>query len=246
MAYKNMLSMSSDAKTVKGQKFGYLTGILYLTPADGSELGNVCPFALLAGCDKPCLNTAGRGAFTNVQLARLAKTELWFNDRAIFFDNLCRSIRRVIKRALRLGLTPVIRLNGTSDIQFELYSFVFEGVIYKNIFELFPDVQFYDYTKIPTRHNVPSNYDLTFSYSGVATFSAVYEKAKLNPIFKRFAVVFDKITNIPAKFDSMPIMGGDDSDLRFLDGSGVVALYAKGKAKKDTSGFVVRPMSLVA
>ena len=240
MAYKKMLSISSDAKTVKGQKFGYLTGILYLTPADGSELGNVCPFALLAGCDKPCLNTAGRGAFSNVQIARLAKTEMWFNNRAIFFDNVCRSIRRVIKRALRLGLTPVIRLNGTSDIQWELYSFVFEGVIYKNIFELFPNVQFYDYTKIPTRHSVPSNYDLTFSYSGVDTFLAVYEKAKLNATFKRFTVVFDKIANIPAKFDSMAFIGGDDSDLRFLDGSGVVALYAKGKAKKDTSGFVVR------
>jgi hypothetical protein len=101
-------------------------------------------------------------------------------------------------------------------------------------------VQFYDYTKIPTRHSVPSNYDLTFSYSGVKTFLAVYEKAKLNPTFKRFAVVFDKIANIPAKFDSMAVVGGDNNDLRFLDGSGVVALYAKGKAKKDTSGFVVR------
>jgi len=238
--------MSSDAKTIKGQKFGYLTGILYLTPADGSELGNVCPFALLAGCDKPCLNTAGRGAFNNVQVARLAKTELWFNDRAIFFDNLCRSIKRVIKRALRLGLTPVIRLNGTSDLQWELYSFVFEGVIYSNIFAMFPDVQFYDYTKIPTRHSIPDNYDLTFSYSGVDSFKPVYQKAKSNSVFKRFAVVFDKASNIPQSFDSMAVMVGDDSDLRFLDGVGIVALYAKGKAKKDSSGFVVRSVSLVA
>ena len=246
MSYKMLLSMSADAKTIKGQKFGYLTGILYLTPADGSEFGNVCPFALLAGCDKPCLNTAGRGAFNNVQLARLAKTELWFNDRAVFFNHLCRSIRRVIARSKRLGLTPVIRLNGTSDLQWELHSFVFDSVIYKNIFAMFPDVQFYDYTKIPTRHSIPANYDLTFSYSGVKTFLPVYQKAKLNPVFKRFAVVFDKAINIPDSFDSMPVMGGDDSDLRFLDGAGVVALYAKGKAKKDTTGFVVRPVSLVA
>jgi len=119
-------------------------------------------------------------------------------------------------------------------------------VIYSSIFELFPDVQFYDYTKIPTRHSIPDNYDLTFSYSGVKTFLPVYQKAKLNPVFKRFAVVFDKAINIPKLFDSMPVMGGDDSDLRFLDGVGIVALYAKGKAKKDKSGFVVRPVSLVA
>ena len=84
MAYKMMLSMSADAKTVKGQAQGYLTGILYLTPADGAGLGNVCPFARLAGCAEPCLATAGRGAFSNVQLARLAKTTMWFTDRAVF------------------------------------------------------------------------------------------------------------------------------------------------------------------
>jgi len=240
MAYKMLLSMSADAKTVKGETMGYLTGILYLTPSDGAGMGDLCPFAVLAGCAEPCLNTAGRGAFSNVQMARYNKTISFKTDRDVFFSNLVKSIRRLIKRAKRLGLIPVVRLNGTSDIQFEKYSFLFEGVLYANIMEYFSDLQFYDYTKIPTRSGIPANYDLTFSYSGVETFLVVYAKARLNPVFKRFAVVFDKQQNIPAKFDGMTTINGDKTDLRFLDGRGVVALYAKGKAKKDTSGFVVR------
>ena len=240
MSYKMMLSMSADAKTVKGQAQGYLTGILYLTPSDGGGFGDVCPFALLAGCAEPCLNTAGRGVFSNVQLARLAKTTMWFNDRSVFFVNMVKSIKRLITRSKRLGLIPVVRLNGTSDIQWEKYAFLFDGVIYSNIMQYFKDVQFYDYTKIPTRNGIPSNYDLTFSYSGVEKFIDVYTKAKLNPVFKRFAVVFDKVGNIPSMFDGMCTLDGDKTDLRFLDGAGVVALYAKGNAKKDLSGFVVR------
>ena len=153
---------------------------------------------------------------------------------------MVKSIRRLKYRANRLGLIPVVRLNGTSDIQFESYAFMFEGVFYANIMAYFPDVQFYDYTKIPTRSGIPSNYDLTFSYSGVESFIDVYTKARLNPVFKRFAVVFDKAANIPVSFDGMRTIDGDKTDLRFLDGAGVVALYAKGRAKQDTSGFVVR------
>ena len=73
MKAKNIFSVSADAKTVKGQKLGYLTGILYLAPADLSGY-QVCPMAKLAQCDGPCLNSAGRGAFNSVQIARIAKT----------------------------------------------------------------------------------------------------------------------------------------------------------------------------
>jgi len=240
MAYKKMLSVSNDSKTVKGQTFGYLTGILHLTPSDKSGLGELCPMALLAGCKKPCLDTAGRGAFSNVQIARLNKTMLWFQDRDLFFYNVAKSIKALVTKANKLNLIPVVRLNGTSDIQFEAYNFTFDNVKYANIFELFPNVQFYDYTKIPSRKNIPSNYDLTFSYSGLDRFQGVYRKAKSNPVFKRFAVVFDKHADIPVMFDGMTTIDGDKTDLRFLDGSGIVALYAKGKAKRDTSGFVVK------
>lgn len=239
MSYKQMLSISADAKTIKGQTQGYLTGILYLAPADLAGYGTICPFAIKAGCYDGCLNTAGRGAFNNVQHARFNKTVMFFENKELFFYNTAKSIIRLIKRAERLNLIPVVRLNGTSDIQFENESFTFDGVEYKNIMAMFPDVQFYDYTKIPTRKNVPSNYDLTFSYSGLHGFQSHYNKAKENPVFKRFAVVFDKVENIPASFDGQKIIDGDKTDLRFLDGAGIVALYAKGKAKKDKSGFVV-------
>lgn len=240
MAYKKMLSISADAKTVKGQSVGYLTGILYLAPADLAGYRTVCPFAVKAGCYDACLNTAGRGAFNSVQTARLNKTVLFFKDREAFFYNTVKSIKHLVTRAARLNLTPVVRLNGTSDIQWENEPFTFDGVHYQNIMAVFSNVQFYDYTKIPTRKNIPANYDLTFSYSGIESFQTTYNHAKLNPNFKRFAVVFDKAQNIPTMFDNMKTLDGDKTDLRFLDGAGVVALYAKGKAKKDTSGFVVK------
>jgi hypothetical protein len=236
-----MLSISADAKTVKGQKLGFLTGILYLAPADLAGYGNICPFAIKANCISACLFTAGRGGFTNVQNARLAKTAMYFEENTIFFNNLAKSIRHLVARALRLNLVPVVRLNGTSDIEWENKSLTFDGNRYGNIMEMFPDVQFYDYTKIPTRKNLPANYDLTFSYSGVATFQDVWHQARSNPSFKRFAVVFDTVANIPKIFEGFKVISGDDSDIRHIEPSNViVALYAKGKARKDMTGFVVR------
>ena len=235
-----ILSTSADAKTVKGQVHGYLTGILYLAPSDISGV-NLCPFAKLAGCEVACLYTAGRGAFSNVQLARINKAKLFNHNRDAFMASLVYSIKKVIRDALKQGLIPVIRLNGTSDIQFEKIPLVVEGIDYKNIMEVFPQVQFYDYTKIPTRSDIPENYDLTFSYSGVDTFQPVWNKALKNDELSRFAVVFSNRDKIPANFMGMPVVDGDSTDLRFLDKlNTVVGLYAKGKAKKDDSGFVVQ------
>ena len=109
---------------------------------------------------------------------------------------------------------------------------------------MFPSVQFYDYTKIPNRRNVPANYDLTFSYSGVAGFQQYVEVAKKNG--NRLAVVFrnrgivDRMLANGSTFHGLPVVDGDDTDIRHLDPQGaVVALYAKGKARHDNSGFVV-------
>jgi hypothetical protein len=237
---KMILSTSADAKTIKGQVHGYLTGILYLAPSDISGV-NLCPFAKLAGCEIACLYTAGRGAFSNVQLARINKANLFNKDREAFMASLVYSINKVIKGAIKQGLIPVIRLNGTSDIQFEKIGLTVEGIDYKNIFEVFPTIQFYDYTKIPTRNNIPSNYDLTFSYSGVESFQSVWNKALKNDELKRFAVVFSNRDKIPAQFAGMTVIDGDSTDLRFLDKlNTVVGLYAKGKAKQDKTGFVVQ------
>jgi hypothetical protein len=233
---KLILSIGNDAKTVKGAKMGFMTGILYLAPSNVSGY-QVCPMAKKANCEEACLYTAGRGAFTSIQNARIAKTKRFFEDTENFMLDLEFSINAVVRKAKKAGLIPLIRLNGTSDI-------IWENVKFKNhanIFEAFPNVQFYDYTKIPTRKNIPSNYDLTFSYSGVSTYQGAVKKALLNDKLSRIAVVFDKVENIPLQFEGKSVVSGDNSDVRHLDNKNViVALYAKGKAKKDLSGFVVR------
>jgi hypothetical protein len=233
---KMILTIARDAKTVKGVKFGYLTGIMYFAPSDISGY-QVCPMAKKAQCDVACLYTAGRGAYNIVQQARIAKTKRFFEDRENFLLDLEFSINKLVKQAEKLGLTPLVRLNGTSDITFENIPFK----NHSNIFDAFPNVQFYDYTKLPTRKNIPANYDLTFSYSGVDTFAPITKKALLNDKLSRIAVVFDKKENIPQTFEGKTVLSGDNSDIRHLDAKNtIVALYAKGKAKHDTTGFVIK------
>lgn len=233
---KMVLTIARDAKTVKGVKFGYLTGIMYFAPSDVSGY-QVCPMAKKAQCETACLYTAGRGAYNNVQQARIAKTKRFFEDRENFLLDLEFSVNKLVKQAEKLGLTPLVRLNGTSDITFENIPFKNHA----NIFDAFPNVQFYDYTKLPTRKNIPSNYDLTFSYSGVDTFAPITKKALLNDKLSRIAVVFDKKENIPQTFEGKTVLSGDNSDIRHLDAKNtIVALYAKGKARHDTTGFVIK------
>jgi len=233
-----MLSIDTNAKTIKGQQYGYLTGVLYLAPYTLSGY-NTCAMAHIAQCHEGCLNSAGRGALNSVQQARIRKTKLFYEDRDAFFAALIPDITLLIRKARKLSLIPVCRLNGTSDLRWELIAFTYKGTYYNNIFAMFPDLQFYDYTKVVNR-NVDHihNYDLTFSYSGVPAFQRHTQKA----IDKgyRIAVVFRDRDSIPPTFLGTTCVDGDDSDLRHEDPPGVVvALYAKGKAKRDTSGFVV-------
>lgn len=238
-----LLSIDTNAKTSKNTKFGYLTGILYLTPADKSGV-NLCPMAELAGCKKPCLDTAGRGVFSNVQQARLNRTKLFLNDRPAFFAYLIKDIKALVKKADKLGIKAAVRLNGTSDIQWEKIKIVYQFDQYSTpktvtIFDIFPNVQFYDYTKIPNRDNLPANYDLTFSYSGKKDFQKYNERAINNGV--RIAAVFDKPENIPVTFHKRKVFDGDKHDLTFLNPkNAILGLYAKGKARKDTSGFVIQ------
>lgn len=227
-----LLSVSTDAKTTKGESLGFLTGILYLAPATTTKW-NTCSMAKIAQCDKACLYTAGRGAMNSVQKARIRKTEWFFEDRQSFMQQLVVDIDKLFFKAKRMGLTPLVRLNGTSDIRWE--SIPING--YKNIFEAFPDVQFYDYTKDANRRDLPANYDLTFSYSGVEGFQPFVAKALKKQM--RIAVVFRKEQDIPTTFMGIPVVSGDNSDVRHLDDKVIVGLYAKGKAKLDTTGFVV-------
>jgi len=230
---KNLLSISADSKTIKGEKIGYLTGILYLAPANTTKY-NVCAFAEKANCAIACLFSAGRGAFSNVQQSRIDKTLYFFEDRDAFMAQLFKNIVALIKKAESKGLKPLVRLNGTSDIKWE--NVPFES--YDNIFEAFPNVQFYDYTKDANRKDIPTNYDLTFSYSGVPSFAPYVFKAQSKGM--RMAVVFRKESSIPNTFKGISVVSGDNSDVRHLDDQGViVGLYAKGAAKRDNTGFVV-------
>lgn len=237
---KTILSIASDAKTIKGNKLGFLTGILYLAPSNISGY-QTCPMAIKAGCREACLYTAGRGAMTYTQKCRIAKTKRFFEDRENFILDLIFSIESLERKAKKLNLTPLVRLNGTSDLIWEQIPITDKkGNQYKNIFEKFAHIQFYDYTKIPTRKNIPKNYDLTFSYSGVSSFKNAVIKASDNSKLARIAVVFDKVENFPKTFLNRDVLIGDNSDVRHMDAKNtIVALYAKGKAKKDKSGFVV-------
>jgi len=234
---KALLSVSSDAKTIKGETLGFLTGILYLAPANTTKW-NTCSMAKTAQCDVACLYKAGRGAMNSVQTARINKTIWFFTERNSFMQQLVVDIAKIIKKAKKKGLQPLVRLNGTSDIRWETIGFTdTDGIEYVNIFAAFPEVTFYDYTKDVNRKDLPANYDLTFSYSGVEGFQPYVENALLNNM--RMAVVFRKEKDIPATFMGIPVVSGDNSDVRHLDDKVIVGLYAKGKAKLDTTGFVV-------
>lgn len=226
-----LLGVGNNAKTVKGDGSEYLTAILYLAPADTVDGINVCPMAVLAGCKAGCLYSAGRGAMNSVQVARQRKTILWRDFREVFIADLIQDITKFRAYCIKKGITPVVRLNGTSDIHWERY-----GII-----EQFPDVQFYDYTKDikRVRKALPDNYHLTLSYSEA---SIRYSDMVLDAMTgsNNMAVVFRDKDKIPKSFKGFQVVDGDKDDLRFLDPKGVVvALYAKGKAKKDASGFVI-------
>ena len=238
-----LLGISTDAKTVKGEKMGVLTGILYMAPADASGVANVCKYAT-DGCRAACLFTAGRAAaFPMINEARIRKTKLFYADRAEFFRLLIADIGALVRKAKRENLTPAVRLNGTSDLPWERVKVVRDSVAYANIMALFPVVQFYDYTKSPmaARPVTPSNYDLTYSHSGAPERDAETDVSLVQG--RRVAMVFDtkKGAALPAEWRGVPVIDGDVSDVRFADPIGViVGLRAKGDAIGDTSGFVVR------
>lgn len=245
----HLLSVGNP-KTLKGMKEGYNTYILHLAPHTLSG-HNTCPKAT-AGCSAACLNTAGRGGmfkkgeFTNnIQKARIRKTELFYENRDQFMELLVKDITLAIKQSKRMNLIPVFRLNGTSDISWEKYPVQMGKVVYSNIFNAFGFVQFYDYTKVLGRKvsNI-SNYHLTFSAADGNDLDVLLaRKAGYN-----IATVFGikKTLPMPDSYMGLPVFNGDESDLRFLDPKQVVVgLYAKGKAKKDTSGFVKYPVMML-
>jgi len=242
-----------NPKTEKGRGLGYWTFILHLAPADLSGY-NVCPLAT-AGCKRACLNTAGRGGImagglltyaqvkrgrrNEIQSARRLRTRAFFEHRAEFMALLVKEIAKAINRAREEGYIPVFRLNGTSDIRWES---VPVGNV-ANIMTVFPSVQFYDYTKLYNRKNIPANYHLTFSLAdGNEAHAARAIESGINvaAVFRNKDIVARHLEHGMALAGTqVPCTRGDDTDLRFLDAPGrVIALYAKGNAKQDRTGFV--------
>ena len=226
------LLSTANPKIQKGTQRGYLSFILHLAPADLSGR-ETCP-KRTPGCTSACLNTAGRGGMfrrgesTNViQRARIRKTQYFFNNREAFMGDLVSDIMKAVNYARRKGLTPVFRLNGTSDLSWEKYATPYGA---DNIFTQFPTLQFYDYTKVLGRKvQHLTNYHLTFS------------KADGNDADVAEALM--QGMSVVAVYDAIPagVPSADLDDLRFLDPRGIMlGLKAKGRAKKDYSGFVIR------
>ena len=252
MANYKLIGVGNNAKTVKGDGSEYLTAILYLAPADlalgyildGSKLIkldftdelycstaiNLCPMAEAAGCKPGCLNSAGRGAMNTVQNARIRKAVMLRDTPELFFDLLRIDLDKFQKYCQKRDIQPVVRLNGTSDRN------------WKDVILDYPAIQFYDYSKVYNRvkKNWPGNYHLTLSYSEANNEYRDKVVEYANNYNTNLAVVFRDKNKIPATFLGRPVINGDADDLRFLDPEGVVvALYAKGKAKHDQSGFVI-------
>jgi hypothetical protein len=224
------LAIDTNAKTIKGQSKGYMTGILYLSPANESGK-NLCAHASI-GCKAACLYTAGRGAMSNVKNARMKKTLEFISDRESFSAQIKKDIDFIVRKAKKDGMTPCIRLNGTSDLPWHNIG---------EIMQTFPHVQFYDYTPSPFRMlqflkgELPENYHLTFSRKedNDGFVETILERGG------NVAVVF--ADELPTSWKGKAVVNGDETDLRFLDGKNVVVgLKAKGKGKKDESGFVVK------
>lgn len=239
----NLLSVGNDAKTKKGDAYGVLTGVMYLAPVQEAGRGNVCPFAS-KGCSAACLYSAGRGKMQNVVEGRVRKTNLWFDDKPLFWTTLVEDIRALRRKAKREGKEVAVRINGTSDIPWEKVKVNLpDGTSYPNIMAIFPDVQFYDYTKWPVGKRgdrktgkLPKNYHLTFSLAEDNDETAAEWLKRGHNVAAVFKSMPDSFT---IGGESYPVIDGDKSDLRFTDPMNViVGLKAKGDARKDKSGFV--------
>ena len=235
---KFLLSTKNN-KTIKGEKYGWITYIMYLAPFTQNATGkNVCSHAS-NGCVEACLFGAGRGGmYTSVERARINKTNYLLAERQNFIAQLYNEIEKLVKKHKKKKEQVCIRLNGTSDLAWEKFN-----INGKSLMEHFPQVQFYDYTKNYLRFNrvLPANYHLIFSRS------ETNEKQVEDLLSKghNVAVVFDKL---PETYNGYKVVNGDLSDLRFKDEKNVVVglkykkMTGKGADNKKAfeSGFALK------
>jgi hypothetical protein len=273
MSSARFFSLDSP-KAVKAMGYGYLNAINYMAPAATAGVGNLCPHAS-PGCLALCLGwySGQAGMLSNAELetgtnavraSRQRKARLFMQDRPAFMRDMVAGIEAAQRRAKALGLQLCVRLNGATDIAWEGLRLTrpahFSEHGYRvgdqaNIFDLFPDVQFVDYTKNVRRalahanHMLPANYHLTFSRSETNEADCAEVLAKGGNVAVVFAGDLPKHYIMNANFDQgrkahvAKVVNGDLHDLRHLDPRGgvIVGLSPKGrKARADQSGFVVR------
>jgi hypothetical protein len=246
MKFNLLSNPTTNYKANKNITIGYNTYFLSLAHSDISGY-NVCPFANKlkakennknkSTCSSICVGGNGFAQiFKSVMEARIRKTKLYFENRELFFKQLIQDIEKAIKQSIKANRIPTFRLNAYSDIMFEKIKINHNNKVYNNIFEIFPNIKFYDYSKIPNR-KTPENYEITYSYYG--------NKNHLNKEInnKNVAIVFDKL---PTKYKNKIVVNGDKTDLRLKDNDGenvVVGLKFKGskKALQDgiNEGFVI-------
>ena len=241
--------VGSSSKIKKNTKILKIdTFVLYLAPWKLSGY-NVCAMAT-KDCIAGCLNTSGRAGMeinsvndTQIINARITKTKLLFEQRDFFMNWLVAEITATKALSEKKGNEYSVRLNGTSDINW--MAMKLNG---KTIFQLFPTVQFYDYTKVPNRfNNIPANYHLTFSYTGYNWLDCV------NVLDKGFniAVVFniskwynnrpENVKPLPTTFKDYKVIDGDITDYRPFDEKGtIVGLRFKRIANKETANEVIK------
>lgn len=255
-----LASPESNPKVAKNGKVDVLTAPLHLAPFTLSGF-NTCAQAS-AGCAAACLHTAGNPAYMDQkEKSRVMKTRAYFKERAAFMAVLVFEIEALQRKAMKKGMQAGVRLNATSDLPWERRSVTiqespnippFAGLL----MDYFDTVQFYDYTKVTkravshARGQMPANYHLTFSKTEdndadvarvleaggnvAVVFSTDQYKATVQ------AGVFHGLTGMP--WEGCKVIDGDAHDYRPAEGTqgAIVALKAKGDARHDTSGFVIR------
>ena len=225
-----------NSKTIKGEKYGWKTYGIHLSPNIVSGY-NVC-FDATTGCINACLDTSGRGQMPSVQNARINKTKRFFEDRKGCLTDLWKEVKSAVKSATKKELKFCMRPNLTSDLPWE--SIRHNG---QSLMDAFNPCRFYDYTKSLKRFTrflngeLPENYHLTYSRSEETTDALVIALCKSGG---NVAVVFRE--RLPETWLGFEVLNGDENDLRFKDKKGcIVGLIEKGLAKKDETGFVVEP-----
>ena len=228
---KKLLSPGvTNAKTVKNS---YKTFILYLAPyRQNSKNINICPQAS-DGCAAACLFTAGRGKFSNVQKARINKTEYYLHDKERFILQLADELTKINTQAAKNKQTVLIRLNGTSDLDFIYLLKKYAQLDALNLSNLI----FYDYTKIlgkVKKYLGSKKYFLTYSRAEnneAQTLEALSLGANVSAVFNG---------PLPKYYKGFKVIDGDKSDNVMIYNRGaILGLKEKGDAKKDTSGFVI-------